>query len=52
MTPSLIQTEITPVNVRELLDDAQKQLVRYKKAGKDQKKKLGGNGKHCDAAWE
>jgi hypothetical protein len=26
--------------------------VRYKKAGKDQKKKLGGNGKHCDAAWE
>jgi hypothetical protein len=52
MALSIDDSELTPGNVHELVAEAQKQLVRYKKAGKEQKKKLGGEGEptasvHC-----
>jgi hypothetical protein len=51
MAPSIDKSELTPENVHELVAEAQKQLTRYKKAGKEQKKKMGSEGEPTASAW-
>jgi hypothetical protein len=51
MAPSIDKSELTPENVHELVAEARKQLTRYKKAGKEQKKKMGSEAEPTASAW-